>query len=180
MTRHGICAVGSICAFNEVLGVFDRFARKGERSEDRAAPKGPRVRPSSTGKAGLWRLRHWLVLAVLLALWLLQARYGAAVAAPADSPGIPMQNSVDDMASASAGWVADAANALTDALRPIFAALPELPAQLKEVAGRIGAGTGGSLLVWLFELLTVFAVSLVALRLAPVPLARWRRTQRQS
>jgi small-conductance mechanosensitive channel len=84
----------------------------------------------------------------------------------------------DDMMSMGAGWLSDAASDLTNALRPIFAAVPDWPDQLRQVADRIAEASSGSFAVWLLQLLAALAAGLVALRLAPLPLAGWRRPQR--
>jgi len=81
------------------------------------------------------------------------------------------------MMSAGAGWFSDAASALTNALRPIFAAVPDLPDQLRHVIDRVAEASGGSFAVWLLQLTAALAAGLVALRLAPLLLARWRQTQ---
>jgi small-conductance mechanosensitive channel len=121
--------------------------------------------------------RPLLALALLLALWVPRACYAAAALAPTTSAASPAQSAGDDMMSAGAGWVSEAASGLTDALRPIFAAVPELPDQLQQVVGHIAEASGGSFSAWLLRLLAALAAALVALRLAPLPLAPWRRKQ---
>ena len=113
--------------------------------------------------------------ALLLSLWLLRPCYADA-AASQGGPASPTQSAGDDMMSAG-GWLSDAASHLTNALRPIFAAVPDWPDQLRQVADRIAEASGGSFAVWLLQLLVALAAGLVALRLAPLALARWRRAQ---
>jgi small-conductance mechanosensitive channel len=128
-------------------------------------------------RSGHRRWQPLLALALLLALWVPQACCAAAASAPTDGAASPAQSASDDMMSAGAGWVSEAASSLTDALRPIFAAAPELPDQLQQVVGHIAEASGGSFSAWLLRLSAALAAALVALRLAALPLAPWRRIQ---
>jgi small-conductance mechanosensitive channel len=75
------------------------------------------------------------------------------------------------------GALSDAAGVLTDALRPVLAAVPDWPDQARHVVDRVAEASGGSFTIWLLQLLAALAAGLVALRLAPLALARWRRTR---
>ncbi len=97
-------------------------------------------------------------------------------AAPAPGAETAVQSVSDDMMS-GASWLSDSAKELTDALRPIFASVPDLPEQLRKLVGNISDSAGGSLAWWALEIAATIVLALVALRLAPLPLARWRRAQ---
>ena len=118
------------------------------------------------------RASNILALAALASTWLPSVGFGAA-APDAQASG---QGVSDDVMSGS-GWLTDSAKELTDALRPIFAAAVDLPEQLAKVVGTIADSSGGSLGLWVLELAATIAVALVALRVAPLPLMPWRRTQ---
>lgn len=120
------------------------------------------------------RASHILILVTVVSTWLPPASFGATTP---DGQN-PIQSVSDDVMS-SAGWLTDSAKALTDALRPIFAAAADLPEQLAKVAGSIADSSGGSLGLWALELAATIALALVALKLAPLPLGPWRRAQLQ-
>jgi len=109
-------------------------------------------------------------------LWLAPACSGAA---PAAGTASPAQSVGDDMMSGT-GWLTDSAKALTDALRPIFASVGDLPDQVGKVVDHIAEASGGSMVPWLLRVLAALAMGLVALHVAPMPLARWRRRQVQA
>jgi small-conductance mechanosensitive channel len=118
-----------------------------------------------------------LDLALVVCLWFPQPCHADAAAPQPGGPESATQSVADDMMSAGAGWLSDAASELTNALRPIFAAVPDWPDQLRHVVDRIAEASGGSFLVWLLQLLAALAAGLLALRLAPLALAGWRRTR---
>jgi small-conductance mechanosensitive channel len=118
-----------------------------------------------------------LDLALVVCLWFPQPCHADAAAPQPGGPESATQSVADDMMSAGAGWLSDAASELTNALRPIFAAVPDWPDQLRHVVDRIAEASGGSFLVWLLQLLVALAAGLLALRLAPLALAGWRRTR---
>jgi small-conductance mechanosensitive channel len=124
--------------------------------------------------AGPPRIRHLLALVALVYGWAPPATYGA----PAPGAENAVQSMSDDVMS-SAGWLTDSAKVLTDALRPIFAATVDLPEQLAKVVGSIADSSGGSLGLWALELAGTIVLALAAFRVAPLPLAPWRRAQLQ-
>ena len=148
--------------------------------------QGPRRQPSpvlvagsivtglnrSIMKTGLRAWSHAAVLGVLASPWLPSAGNGA----PAPGAENAVQSVSDDMMS-GVGWLSNSAKELTDALRPIFAATVDLPEQLRKVVENISDSSGGSLGLWALEIAATIALALVALRLARLPLARWRRAQ---
>ena len=93
---------------------------------------------------------------------------GAAVANPVPS------RSADEMMSGNASRIIDAAGALTDALKPILAAAPRLPAEFGALSRRIADSAGGSLSIFLVKLATAFAAALGMLRLTHRALTRFR------
>jgi small-conductance mechanosensitive channel len=131
----------------------------------------------STMRPAVRRSAPLLALALVLCLWLPGAGYGEDPAAQAGGTPGPTQSAADDMMSAGAGWLSDAGSALINGLQPIFAAVPGLPDQARQVVDRIAEASGGSFATWLLRLLAALAVGLAALRLAPLPLAPWRRAQ---
>jgi len=96
-------------------------------------------------------------------------------AAPAPGVETAVQSVSDDVMS-GAGWLSDSARNLSDALRPIFASVVDLPEQLRKVLESISDSGSGSLGLWALEIVATIALALAALRLAPLPLARWRGT----
>ena len=122
--------------------------------------------------AGLRRAWRSVVLGTLAAPWLGSASQGA----PAPGAENPVQSASDDV-MLGAGWLSNSARELTDALRPILASIGDLPGQLRKVAETIANASGGSLGLWALEVAVTIALALAALRLAPLPLGRWRRAQ---
>jgi len=85
-----------------------------------------------------------LLAALLFGFCLLAWGRGPAMAQAGTAPSTA-QTPGTDLTSAGAGWFADAADDLTNALRPIFASAGELPDQLRLVVERIAETSGGSL-----------------------------------
>ena len=131
----------------------------------------------STMRRAVRRSAPLLVLALVICLFLPQPCHADAAAPQDGGPASAAQGVADDMMSASAGWLSDAASDLTNALRPILAAAPDWPDQLRQVPDRIAEASGGSFAVWLLKLLAALAAGLAALRLAPLALAGWRARQ---
>ncbi|HLJ19691.1 MAG TPA: mechanosensitive ion channel family protein [Stellaceae bacterium] len=122
-----------------------------------------------TGLRGWWRC---VVLGVLAIPFLTPAGHGA----PAPGVATAVQSVSDDVMS-GAGWLGDSAKGLTDALKPIFASIVDLPEQFAKVLESISGSSVNSLGFWALEIVGTIALALAALRLAPLPLARWRRAQ---
>src|SRR5215472_14899220 len=108
--------------------------------------------------AGRRRASRILALAALVSAGRLSASFGATAL---DAPN-PVQSVSDDMMS-GAGWLSDSATELTDALRPIFAAVPDLPAQLRRVTENIADASSGSFGLWLIQVAAAIALALIAL-----------------
>jgi len=96
---------------------------------------------------------------------------------PAPATGAPTSGSrsSDDMMGSNVAKIIDAAGMLTDALQPIFAAAPHLPAALAQLRDRIAASSGGSIWNFVIKLGAVFAGALLVLELVRFALGSIRR-----
>src|SRR5579863_1026140 len=99
----------------------------------------------------------------------------AATPAPVTEKAPPPAHSSDDMMSGNGARLVDAATALTDALKPIFAAVPRLPSDLQQLDQRVTDSVGGSLLAFLAKLASVFVAAFAVLELMQRILAGIRR-----
>ena len=97
-----------------------------------------------------------------------------APASVAEKTAQPARSS-DDMMSGNASRLIDAANALTDALKPILAAAPRLPAEFGRLGQRIADSSGESLPGFLAKLAAVFVAALGMLAVVGRGLAGFRR-----